>query len=173
MKGIERIYLIGFMGSGKTTAGKKLADLLGWSFVDLDKIVEERSGMSIPEIFAARGEQAFRDAESKALRTFDDHNKLVISTGGGVPCNSGNMDHMLANGFVVYLNLTPSQLRSRLEGSQSERPLIKNLDSDELLEFIGKKLSEREACYNRSHLIVQGMNLDIDDLVIKIKTRLK
>jgi shikimate kinase len=173
MQGKDKIYLTGFMGSGKTTAGKNLAGILGWSFVDLDKIVEERSGMSIPEIFAARGEQSFRDSESQALRTFDDQHNLVISTGGGAPCHSGNMDHMLANGLVVYLGLTPSQLRSRLEGSQAQRPLIKDLDHDELLEFIGKKLSEREAFYNKSHLIIQGMNLDINDLVIKIKGWLK
>ncbi|MGE5406966.1 MAG: shikimate kinase [Methanosarcina sp.] len=169
MQGKERIYLTGFMGSGKTTAGKKLAQLLGWSFADLDKIVEENSGMPIPEIFSMKGEKYFRDTETRALKDLDNQNNIVISTGGGAPCHSGNMDHMLANGLVIYLKLTPEQLSIRLEGSQSERPLIKDLDSCELLAFITRKLAEREDFYNKSQLVTDGWDLDVNVLYSEIK----
>jgi shikimate kinase len=169
MQGKDRIYLTGFMGSGKTTAGKKLASLLGWSFADLDKIVEESIGMPIPEIFEVKGEKFFRDTETQALIDLDNHGHTVVSTGGGAPCHSGNMDHMLARGLVIYLKLTPEQLLIRLEGSQAERPLIKDLGSDELLEFITKKLAEREAFYNKSHLVTEGWDLDVNGLYSEIK----
>jgi shikimate kinase len=172
MPGKNKIYLTGFMGSGKTTAGRKLATCLGWPFIDLDKVVEERCHRTIPQIFSEHGEQFFRNAEAAALRTFSDSEKVVIATGGGAPCYSGNMEHMLENGIVIYLKLTPGQLRDRLEGSQDERPLLKNLSHDELLSYIENKLEERESFYRKSDIIADGFIQDIDTLCLEINNLL-
>ena len=112
----QKIYIIGFMGSGKSTAGKKLASLMGWTFVDLDKKIEEFAGKSIPEIFAQDGETSFREIEAKILRSLNSLKNTVISTGGGTPCYSDNMEYMLDTGLTLYLKLTPGQLKSRLSG---------------------------------------------------------
>ena len=118
------IYIIGFMGSGKTTAGKKLASLLGWSFIDLDKRIEEYTGKTIPEIFSQNGEDYFRIIETQLLRNLKSCTKTVISTGGGTPCYIDNMDFMIETGLTIYLKLTPAELKSRLSQSKGERPLI-------------------------------------------------
>jgi shikimate kinase len=166
------IYLIGFMGSGKTTAGKKLASLLGWSFVDLDKMIEEHTGKTIPEIFSQDGEDYFRKIETELLRNLYQGISTIISTGGGAPCYNNNMDFMLESGLTIYLKLTPRQLRSRLSESNGDRPLIKNLDDAKLLSFIEEKLKDRENIYDRSDIIIDGIDLDINMLVSNIKSKL-
>lgn len=160
----DKIYIVGFMGSGKTTIGKKLAALLGWTFTDLDKRIEQKTGMTIPDIFSKLGEPHFRMIESEALMESSSIKGVVISTGGGAPCHYGNMDFMLANGLTVYLKLTPAQLRSRLTGSGTERPLIKGLEQEELLTFIETKLSERESYYSRSEMVIDGFDPDVKEL---------
>jgi shikimate kinase len=164
----ERIYIIGFMGCGKTTAGRKLAARLGWEFVDLDREAERIAGMKIPEIFESKGEEFFRRTEQEALRALASLSHTVISTGGGAPCYGDNMDHMVATGITIYLKLTPARLQSRLLKSKNERPLLKGLDSDEMLLFIEKKLSERKQFYERAAIILEGPDLDMDLLVSRI-----
>ena len=127
---IDKVYLIGFMGSGKTTTGLKLASLLGWEFKDLDKNIEENTGMTIPEIFSHHGEAYFREVESRILRSVEPVKNTVISTGGGTPCYSDNMDFMLNTGLTIYLKLNAGQLKSRLSDSNGERPLIKDLSEE-------------------------------------------
>jgi shikimate kinase len=166
------IYIIGFMGSGKSTAGKKLASHLGWSFIDLDNKIEEYTGKSIPEIFSQRGEDYFRKIEAQLLRKIESGVDIVISTGGGAPCHNDNMNFMIKTGLTIYLKLTPSELKSRLSGSKEERPLIKDLDQDELLSFIEEKLAVREEFYDKSDITVEGIDLDIKQLLLLIKTRL-
>lgn len=161
------------MGSGKTTTGKKLASLLGWSFIDLDKKIEEYEGKTIPQIFAERGEDYFRVVESHLLRNLKSETDIIISTGGGTPCYGNNMDIMLESGLTIYLKLTSSQLRSRLSGSKGNRPLIKNLNHEKLLSFIEKKLEDREKQYNRSVITVEGKDLDTKELLQLVKSRLK
>jgi shikimate kinase len=154
------LYIIGFMGSGKSTAGKKLASLLGWSFIDLDKRIEEQTGKTIPEVFSQHGEDFFRNIETEVLKSLKSQTNTVISTGGGTPCHGDNMDHMLKTGLTLYLKLTPGQLKSRLSKSTGERPLIKDLSNVGLLRFIEEKLAYREKWYNRAEIIVEGTNLD-------------
>lgn len=166
------VYIIGFMGSGKTTAGKRLASLLGWSFIDLDKKIEEHTGKKIPEIFSQNGENYFRGIEAQLLRKLKSSSSTVISTGGGTPCYGDNMDFLTENGLTVYLKLTPAELKSRLSESKSERPLIKNLDQENLKTFIEEKLADREKWYSRSDIIVEGINLDINLLLSLVKSRL-
>ncbi len=158
------IYIIGFMGSGKSTAGKKLASLLGWAFIDLDKSIEEYTGKTIPEIFSQDGETYFRAIETQLLRNPQSQTNTIISTGGGTPCHSDNMDFMLGTGLTLYLKLTPVQLKSRLSDSKDERPLIKDLEPQRLLSFIEKKLADREQWYDRSDIIVDGIDLNINQL---------
>lgn len=166
------VYLIGFMGSGKSTAGRKLASALGWSFIDLDKKIEEITGKTIPEIFAERGEDHFRKVESEMLRNLQSCGNTVISAGGGTACYCDNMDHMLATGVTVYLKLTPGQLKSRLSGSQENRPLLRGLNDEAMLEFIREKLASREEWYNRAEIIIDGFDPDIKYLQKLIKDKL-
>jgi len=168
----QKIYIIGFMGSGKSTAGKKLASLMGWTFVDLDKNIEEFAGKSIPEIFAQDGETSFRVIEAKILRSLNSLKHAVISTGGGTPCYDDNMEYMLGTGLTLYLKLTPGQLKSRLSQSSGDRPLIKGLGSHELQSFIEKKLADRERWYERSDIIIEGIDLDVNILLENVNSRL-
>ena len=172
MSGTHILYIIGFMGSGKSTAGKKLASSLGWSFIDLDKKIEEYTGMKIPEIFSVNGEDQFRNTEAEVLRNLSLESDTVVSTGGGTPCFKDNMDFMLETGVTVYLKLTPAQLVSRLLSSNDERPLIKNLAGDDLLKFVEEKLAQRSAWYEKSHLILDGFNPDIGFLKSRVKSHL-
>jgi shikimate kinase len=160
----DKIYIVGFMGSGKTTAGKNLSSLLGWTFVDLDRKVEEIAGMKIPRIFSDLGEDHFRKIESDALRELGEMKRVVISTGGGAPCHDNNMDFMIASGITIYLKLTPDQLRTRLASSTTERPLIKGLEKEDLLKFIEERLFLRENDYNRAEIVMEGYALDTRSL---------
>jgi shikimate kinase len=167
------IYIIGFMGSGKTTAGKELASLLGWSFIDLDSKIEEHTGKTIPDIFSQNGEDYFRTVESGLLKEFKAGTNTVISTGGGTPCFSDNMDYMLKTGLTLYLKMTPEQLKSRLSESNGERPLIKDLDKKKLKGFIEEKLSEREKWYSQSEITVDGYKIDTVKLHSIIRSKLR
>ena len=172
MQGKSIVYIIGFMGSGKTTAGEKLASLLGWSFVDLDEEIEKNEGKTIPQIFLQNGEDHFRAVETEVLRSISTGKNTIISTGGGSPCHDDNMDFMLRTGVTVYLKMTPSQLAARLLNEKGDRPLLKNIPDDKLVVFIGEKLKQRERWYSRSNIIINGMDLDIKDLYAAVKTSL-
>jgi shikimate kinase len=172
MPGNHIIYIIGFMGSGKSTAGRKLASSLGWSFIDLDRNIEEHTGKSITDIFSQQGETYFREIESEVLKSLKFHSNVVISTGGGTPCHYDNMDYMLESGLTIYLKLTPGQLKNRLSESSTERPLIKGLEKDKLQGFIEEKLAFREKWYNSARIIIEGINLDISLLHSLVKSNL-
>jgi shikimate kinase len=165
------VYIIGFMGSGKSTAGRKLSSILGWSFIDLDNKIEENTGKTISEIFSQYGEDYFRKTEADILRNLKSNSDSVISTGGGTPCYNDNMDYMLETGLTIYLKLTPGQLKSRLSGSKGERPLIKGLDEESLMVFIHEKLDYREKWYNRAEIIIEGINPDINLLQNLVKSK--
>lgn len=119
---IRHIFLTGFMGAGKTTVGRALAAQLGWDFLDLDRLIEQRVGRGIPEIFAAEGEGAFRDQESLALRSLPADRPLVVATGGGIVGRAENRSFMRELGRVVFLDVSWEQLLSRLQG-EGGRPL--------------------------------------------------
>lgn len=172
MQKASKIFLIGFMGSGKSTTGKNLASFLKWSFIDLDERIEKLAGLTIPEIFSDKGEHCFRQIESEALLNMANESKTVISTGGGTPCFEANLDFMLDNGLTVYLKLTPAQLKRRLINNSDERPLLKDIDKKGLIDFITRKLSEREKWYNRAEIITDGFNTRISALYDLIKDRI-
>jgi shikimate kinase len=169
---INFVYLTGFMGSGKTTAGKELASRLDWAFIDLDRYIEKHTGNTVPEIFNRYGEDYFRCIESLNLLNLEASSDTIVSTGGGTPCYNENMEFMVKNGITIYLKMTTDQLWKRLHDVKADRPLIKDLDDDELRSFISGKLSEREQWYERSEIIVDGSAPDIDSLINNIKSRL-
>lgn len=175
MPGGRRIYIIGFMGSGKTTAGKKLASTLRWSFFDLDTIIENNEKRFIKDIFTHSGEEYFRKIESETLKNpgLLPGNDYVISVGGGTPCFFDNMDYMLSDGLVVYLRMTPGQLRARLESEAGNRPLLKGYSEKDLMRFIKTKLSEREPFYSRASIITDGFSFNALQLAEKIRGHFK
>ncbi|MFA6946485.1 MAG: shikimate kinase [Pedobacter sp.] len=159
-----KVFLIGFMGSGKTTIGKKLANYLKYDFIDLDKVIESRAGMSIVNYFELHGEGAFRELERDILQKTEFPENAIIATGGGAPCFGDNMEWMNKNGLVAYLSLSPKALASRLEHSKTDRPLIRHLKGDELIDFIRKKLQEREEFYNQAKYVVSASDLTAERL---------
>ena len=161
----SRIFLIGFMGSGKSTICSKLAGRLGYDFMDMDHMIEETSGMTIPGIFSEHGEEVFRKWERDILEELCEREKLVISTGGGAPCHSDMMHIMNDRGATVYIKLPPLALKDRLMRSSTERPLIKGKSEAELLEFITSLLDKREYYYTRAKYTLDGMKFSLDDLI--------
>jgi len=160
----HRIFLIGYMGSGKTTLGKRLAARLGYAFIDLDHAFEAQQGTSIAEYFKQHGEAAFRQEESALLKNSTYPPKSIISTGGGLPCFFDNMAWMNANGQTIYIKLNAKVLAGRLENGKEERPLLREKHGDELVAFIDEKLTEREPHYSQAHLTVSDMNLSAEKL---------
>ena len=154
-----KIFLIGFMGCGKTTMGRKLAKTLGFEVIDLDFEIELEAGMPVATYFSINGEEAFRLLESKLLKEFNYPENCVISTGGGTPCFFDNMDWMKNNGETIYLKLPALALAKRLEKGKLKRPLIKDFDEDGLVEFIVSKVNERDPYYSQAKYILNGIDL--------------
>lgn len=167
------VFLIGFMGSGKTTWGKKLANALQVPFVDLDHEIVEHIGMSIPEYFALHGEEKFREIEREILHA-QKNKSGIISTGGGTPCYFENMDWLLENGTVLYLKHSPKSLWNRLSQSDiNKRPALKGFTGEELLAFIESKLEERNPFYDRAHILVDQINTPLEELVSLVKANIE
>ncbi|TKG88758.1 shikimate kinase [Puteibacter caeruleilacunae] len=160
-----RIYLIGYMGSGKTTLGRRLAEMLNLSFLDMDKFIEEKYFRSIPQIFAEEGEDGFRDKEHKALKEVAGFHDVIISTGGGAPCFFDNMDIMNNSGVTFYLDIPADELAKRLMKSKNERPLIKGKSEEELIAFIDETLRKRNEFYKQAHYCVYGRNIQPEEII--------
>ncbi len=152
------------MGCGKTTWSKKLATRLGYEFIDLDTVLEEQVGKSIPEYFSEHGEADFRRLESEVLKQYPYPEKAVISTGGGLPCFFDHMDWMNGHGKTLYIKLSPKTLADRLENARVVRPVLQGKKGDELVAFIKGKLAEREGFYNQATHVLDGLTLNVDDL---------
>ena len=150
---MQNIFLIGYMGAGKTTIGKQIAKHLEWPFVDTDLFIENRYHKAVPDIFAEKGEAFFRKMEQAILQEVTQFENTVISTGGGTPCFFDNMDLMNRTGITVYLKMPVSELLRRLITNKQERPLIKDKSPEELTQFITGSLEKREMWYNRAHII--------------------
>lgn len=141
------------MGSGKTYLGERLAGLLNRPFFDLDQMLEASEGETIPTIFAEKGEATFRDLERKYLHTLENQSPAVVATGGGTPCFFDNMDWMKAHGTTVYLETPIEVLYERLSRERAGRPLLAGLSDGELLDFMKKKLEEREGWYRQAEVV--------------------
>jgi len=161
---VDHIFLIGFMGCGKTTWSKKLANRLGYEFIDLDTVLVAQAGMTIAEYFTEHGEADFRRLESEVLKQTNYPEKAVISTGGGLPCFFDHMDWMNSHGQTLYIKHSPKTLADRLESGKAVRPVLQNKHGDELIAFIEEKLAEREPFYNQATHIVNGLSMSVDSL---------
>jgi shikimate kinase len=153
------------MGSGKTTVGIRLALRLKYTFIDMDLIIEKESGMPVNRIFDEKGEDEFRRMEHELVMRISEMEDVVVSTGGGVPCHWDNMEIINKYGISIYLKMTPEDLLNRLKGSKFERPLIRDLSTAELAEYISEKLKEREPFYMKSKYIIDGTEPEIPEII--------
>lgn len=169
---VRKIFLVGFMGCGKSSFGRRLAALSGWDFLDSDREVERRTGMDVSEIFARKGEAWFREIEATVVReAVSTGRKTVVALGGGAVCRDGAMELLRSAGEVVYLKMQPRQLVNRMgEGGRARRPKIAGMDDAELLEYIEKALPERENWYNKATFVVDCGALS-DDAVLAALAR--
>lgn len=168
----NKIYLLGFMGSGKSTLGKKLAKKMSQPFYDLDVVIEQKENKTIAEIFEGKGEEHFRELEKKTLQELTDNNSsFVLALGGGTPCYFNNMKFINANGTSIYLKYNAGILHSRLINAKTERPLIVNKTKKELIVFIEDLLKEREKYYSKSKIVVEGNNIKDEDILRKLLNR--
>ena len=178
MPDFDRIYLTGFMGSGKSTVTPRLARCLGYARVDLDDAVTSWLGMSVSAIFAVLGEAQFREAEKTMLHKHSNRSRIVVSLGGGTIMQEGNLLHCKEHGVIVYLRATPEFLAKRLSRSRQPRPLLFDakgamLKGDLLLARIEALLSERQNVYEKAHLVVDIDGKRPDDVVSEIQKGLE
>jgi shikimate kinase len=161
-----RLFLIGFMGSGKTHWGARIAEKLQIPFYDLDAVIVNNEGMSISEIFSIKGEEYFRYMEKQTLEdlvTREDH--FVLSAGGGTPCFFNNIEFMKRSGKVLWLNTSLEALNNRLLKEKNARPLLRGIDEAGLRSYIIRKLSERKMYYEQADLMVHEENAELDSLI--------
>ena len=144
------LYLVGMMGSGKTSTGRPLAERLGYGFVDADAVIEQAAGCSIPDIFDRDGEAGFRSLESQVLSAISQRHSLVVATGGGVVTQPENWG-LLHSGIVIWLDVVPDQLLQRLNADSTGRPLLQTADPEAALNAL---LNERRSLYAEADLTV-------------------
>ena len=174
---MTRIFLIGYMGAGKTTLGKAFARAMGLTFIDLDWYIEERFHKTIRELFTERGEDAFRDLERRMLHEVGDFEDVVISVGGGTPCFFDNVDYMNSVGETVFLDVDIRVLFRRLKIAKQQRPLLDGKSDEELMQFIQEALQNRLPFYTRAKHTFNGEHLEdrrqIQQSVERLKELLK
>lgn len=157
---MTRIFLVGYMGAGKTTLGKAFARTMELTFVDLDWYIEERYHKTVRQIFEERGEDGFRELEKRMLHEAGDFENVVISVGGGTPCFFDNMDYMNAVGKTVFLDVDVKVLFRRLKVAKQQRPLLVNKTDEELMAFIVEALQKRLPYYSKAKYVFNGEKLE-------------
>lgn len=160
-----KIFLIGFMGSGKSTFGKKLAKALQYPFIDLDKEIEKKAKCSVSDIFKYLGEDTFREMESDTLKSFEDMPSYVMATGGGTPCYFDNLQYIHSQGISIYIELDTKSVYNRLSNAKNIRPTIKGKKEDELMKFIVETSDKRKHIYEQASLKVNGLNVDVKTVI--------
>ena len=164
-----KIFLIGYMGSGKTYWGKLLSQKLGLPFFDLDSKIEEQAGCSIARIFEERSEEYFRLMEKDVLYLLsENHESFVMACGGGTPCFYNNIDYLRSKGTTVWLNCSVDTLYKRLIKEKDHRPMISAIPDEELWAFITKKYAGRKIFYQQASVILSEEGLHLDQLVTSI-----
>ena len=155
---MTRVFLIGYMGAGKTTLGKAFARAMGLTFVDLDWYLEERFHKTVRQLFAERGEDGFRELERRMLHEAAEFEDVVISVGGGTPCFFDNMEYMNQTGTTVYMKASVETILAHLRLSKGERPLLTGKSEEELRTYITEQLAARSPFYEQAQHIV---NVDV------------
>lgn len=156
---MNRIFLVGYMGAGKTTIGKVLSKLIGLTFIDLDYYIEGRFRKTVAQLFAERGEEGFRSIERNMLHEVAEFEDVLVSTGGGTPCFFDNMEFMNQQGTTIYLQVSVDELASRLELCKHTRPVLKNRTGDELKSFVAESLSGRLPFYQKATIVFDANEL--------------
>ena len=159
-----KIFLVGFMGSGKSHWGKIWAKRENLSFFDLDTKIEKAFRMKITDIFERKGEDKFRELERYHLRKFENKKNFLLACGGGTPCFSDNLDWMKSEGKVFYLKAEPEYILDKVINETEQRPVLKKINPAELLFFIQKKLIEREPFYSQADFILNVEDLNENSL---------
>lgn len=168
-----RLFIVGYMCSGKTTLGKFLADRLSCTFIDLDEYVENQEKMSVTDIFITRGEDAFRQLEHNYLKDLCLIDNVIIATGGGTPCYNDNMTLINTCGTSVYLETSVNVLIDRLLLMGHTRPIVAGKTREELDEFVSTHLKERESFYQRSNIKLNGDVWDVERITNELLMRLR
>ena len=166
-----KVFLIGFMGSGKTYWGRIWAAKSGITFFDLDARIEKAFKMKISDIFEKKGEEKFRELERYHLRKFEHEKNFLLACGGGTPCFSDNMEWMKTQGIVFYLKAKAQLILEQVMNETEERPLLKKINPAELLFFIQKKLKEREPYYSKADFILDVQDLKEDSIAVLLHTK--
>lgn len=149
---MKRIFLVGYMGAGKTTIGKVLSKMVGLTFIDLDYYIEGRFRKTVSQLFAERGEEGFRTIERNMLHEVAEFEDVLISTGGGTPCFFDNMAFMRQQGTTIYLQVSVDELVNRLELCKQTRPVLKNRSGEELKAFVQESLASRSPFYEQAQI---------------------
>ncbi|MFI5133190.1 MAG: shikimate kinase [Chitinophagales bacterium] len=164
-----KIFLIGFMGSGKTYWGRQLSQKLGIPFFDMDEQITSHENKPITEIFTEQGEEYFRLLETDILHIItESHESFVMACGGGSPCYFNNIDYMNQSGTTVWINTPLTILFQRLISEKDKRPLIRELSNEQLYGFIIKKFSDRKIYYEQADIIEDEEPIHLEKLVEKI-----
>ncbi len=174
---MKPLFIVGFMGAGKSTVGRRLAKALGLKFLDTDLFIEYRFRCSISQMFAEVGEERFRKREHIVAEELSGMEDCVIATGGGLPCFSGNMELLNDSGITIYLHATDRILAKRLCICKRSRPAVCNLSDSEIEEFVCRKMQERRPIYETAQLHISVEQLtdkeDEEDVVAQIIDTLK
>jgi shikimate kinase len=161
-----KIFLIGFMGSGKTHWGKLLSAKLQLPFRDLDTLIVEKEQKSIADVFSEKGEEYFRYQEKQTLEELiNEEESFVLSCGGGTPCFFNNIELMLKSGKVLWLNTSIDVLKDRLLKERMSRPLIRDISEEELRRYIVRKLTERKLYYEQADAMVNEESITLEELI--------
>jgi shikimate kinase len=167
-----RLFLIGLPGSGKSTIGSDLSQLLGYTLIDTDEEICKKENSNIDDIFKTKGENYFREIERKTLNEVIQHDNSIISTGGGTPCFYDNMEIINKHGVSIFLNVPLEEISHRLlNHANKNRPLILGKSPEQLMDFLKDKIKERSPFYKKATLEFQEKKLSAKDIVSALKEK--
>ncbi len=166
---MDRIYIVGYMGAGKTTAARRLAQRMGWEVVDTDALFEEKYKISVNDFFNKYDEPLYRKLESEVLKATESLDHVVVSTGGGTACFFDNMDWMNQHGLTVFLRISPQAAVDRVIHSRHKRPLVEGKSEEELTEFVSQHYASRLPFYEQARITAKSEDFDIESLMEAIK----
>lgn len=165
---MNRIYLVGYMGAGKTTTARRLAQRLGWEVADTDALFEEKYKISVNDFFNKYDEPLYRKLESEVLKATEGLENVVVSTGGGTACYFDNMEWMNNHGLTVFLHISPKAAVDRVIHSRHKRPLAEGKSEEELTEFVNSHYASRMPFYEQARITVKSEDLDLEEAMRKI-----
>ena len=169
-----RLYLIGYMGCGKSTIGRKIARFAHLRFVDTDSMVEQREQASVADVMTFQGEEYFRSVERNVLDSTAEEDNIIVSTGGGLPIFGDNMQKISELGLSIYLRRTPKNIMSRLSPyGRQKRPKFRGLNDEELLAFMTTHMAEREPIYSKADVVIDCDQMSDDEIINLIMRNLK